>query len=102
MECDCSALFVNIFTRTIDCVKCGEWKVLAWFFLDVHVERLVDRAVPTEYVVVYEFLDEKYPTLPISASIIIFGIELGRRGSEAATTRASAGIKPIDALSATV
>lgn len=37
MECDCSSLFVNIFTRTIDCVDCGAWKALAWFFLDVHV-----------------------------------------------------------------
>jgi hypothetical protein len=37
MECDCSSLFVNVFTRTINCTDCGEWKALAWFFLDVHV-----------------------------------------------------------------
>jgi hypothetical protein len=32
MQCDCSSLFVNIFTRTINCTNCGEWKALAWFF----------------------------------------------------------------------
>jgi hypothetical protein len=37
MECGCLSLFVNVFTRTINCTDCGEWKALAWFFLDVHV-----------------------------------------------------------------
>jgi hypothetical protein len=25
-ECDCSSLFVKIFTRTLDCTNCREWK----------------------------------------------------------------------------
>jgi hypothetical protein len=31
MECNCSAMFVNIITRTIDCVQCSKCWALAWF-----------------------------------------------------------------------
>jgi hypothetical protein len=37
MECDCSSLFVNVFTSTVNCTDCKEWKMLVWLFFDVHV-----------------------------------------------------------------
>jgi hypothetical protein len=36
MDCDCSAVFVNIITRTINCMRCGKCWALAWVCFDLH------------------------------------------------------------------
>ena len=36
MDCDCPAVFVNILTRTIDCVNCGKCWALTWICFELH------------------------------------------------------------------
>jgi hypothetical protein len=39
MQCDCSWLFVNVLTRTMNCTNCGDRKVPLWFFpgIQLHI-----------------------------------------------------------------